>query len=70
MRGKDYDHQLPGPLVPKAPPQYGAIRQTGCAIHVHDEAADRPADVFDGTTTVFSGREHGSFLLLPVIPAA
>ncbi|WP_353506654.1 CocE/NonD family hydrolase [Variovorax flavidus] len=70
VAGEDYDHQLPGPLVPKAPPQYGAIRQTGCAIHVHDEAADRPADVFDGTTTVFSGGGHGSFLLLPVIPAA
>ena len=69
VAGEDYDHQLPGPLVPKAPPQYGGIRQTGCAIHVHDEAADRPADVFDGSTTVFTGAGHASYLLLPVIPA-
>lgn len=66
--GQDYDHGLPGPLVPKAPPQYGGIRQTGCAIHVHDEAEDRPAAIFDGETTVYTGGRHGSFLLLPVIP--
>lgn len=68
--GQDYDHQLPGPLVPKAPPQYGGIRQTGCAIHVHDEPGDRPPEVFDGTTTIHTGGAHASHLLLPVIPAA
>ena len=67
--GQDYDHQLPGPLVPKAPPQYGGIRQTGCAIHVHDEATDRPAEVFDGTTTLYTGGAHAAYLLLPVVPA-
>lgn len=66
--GQDYDHELPGPLVPKAPPQYGGIRQTGCSIHVHDEAEDRPAEIFDGRTTIYTGGPHGSFLLLPVIP--
>lgn len=70
VAGQDYDHQLPGPLVPKAPPQYGGIRQTGCSIHVHDEAGDRPPEVFDGTTTVHTGGAHASFLLLPIIPAA
>ena len=68
--GQDYDHQLPGPLVPRAPPQYGGIRQTGCAIHVHDLAEDRPAAVFDGTTTLHTGAAHAAFLLLPVIPPA
>ncbi|HEY8360004.1 MAG TPA: CocE/NonD family hydrolase C-terminal non-catalytic domain-containing protein, partial [Ramlibacter sp.] len=69
VAGQDYDHQLPGPLVPKAPPQYGGIRQTGCAIHVHDDAADRPPEVFDGTTTLHTGGRYASYLLLPVIPA-
>ncbi|TWO73252.1 CocE/NonD family hydrolase [Caenimonas sedimenti] len=68
--GEDYDHQLPGPLVPKAPPQYGGIRQTGCSIHVHDVSGDRPPEVFDGTATLYTGGKHASFLLLPVIPAA
>ncbi len=68
VAGQDYDHQLPGPLIPKAPPQYGGIRQTGCSIHVHDEAGDRPPAVFDGTTTLYTGGSRQSYLLLPVIP--
>ncbi|MDN4592183.1 peptidase S15 [Xenophilus aerolatus] len=66
--GQDYDHELPGPLVPKAPPQYGGIRQTGCAIHVHDDADDRPPALFDGTTTLHTGGVHASYLLLPIVP--
>lgn len=66
--GQDYDHQLPGP-VPHAPPQYGGIRQTGCAIHVHDDARDRPPEVYNGTTTLYTGGKYASHVLLPVIPA-
>jgi uncharacterized protein len=68
VAGQDYDHQLPGPLVPKAPPQYGGIRQTGCAILVHDVPADRPGEIFDGTTTLHTGGDQASYLLLPLIP--
>lgn len=69
VAGQDYDHQLPGPLIPKAPPGYGDIRLGGCAIHVHDDGTDdRPASVFDGTTTVHTGGAHASYLLLPVVP--
>lgn len=69
--GQDFDHQLPGPLVPKAPPMYGDIRMTGCAIHVHDDPEDRPAAVFDGTTTVYTGgTARASSLLLPHIPGS
>ncbi|MGW1424583.1 CocE/NonD family hydrolase [Bradyrhizobium manausense] len=68
--GQDFDHQLPGPLVPSSPPQYGSIRMSGCAIHVHDVAEDRPAEVFDGTTTIYTGGKHTSCLLLPIIPRA
>ena len=68
VAGQDYDHQLPGPLIPRSPPGYGDMRLGGCAIHVHDEAPDRPPAVFDGTTTIYTGGRHASYLLLPVIP--
>jgi uncharacterized protein len=38
-------------------------------IFVHDEPADRPAALFGGTTTLLSGADTPSYLLLPVIPA-
>lgn len=68
VSGQDYDHELPGPLIPKAPPGYGDMRLSGCSIHVHDESNDRPAAVFDGTTTLYTGGERASYLLLPIIP--
>jgi len=70
VAGQDFDHQLPGPLVPNTPPQYGNMRTTGCAIHVHDVEEDRPAAVFDGTTTIHTGGAYASHLLLPIIPRA
>lgn len=68
ISGQDYDHELPGPLIPKAPPGYGDMRLSGCSIHVHDESADRPPAVFDGTTTVYTGGERASYVLLPIVP--
>jgi uncharacterized protein len=35
---------------------------------VHTDPADRPAEVFDGTTTLVSGPDTQSYLLLPRIP--
>jgi hypothetical protein len=37
---------------------------------LHDEPADRPADIFGGVTTLYSGGDHASYLLLPIIPKA
>lgn len=66
--GQDFDHGLPGPTVPIAPPQYGRLRMTGCAIHVHDVEDDRPASIFDGMTTIHTGGKYASVVVLPIIP--
>ncbi|WP_316575784.1 CocE/NonD family hydrolase [Nocardia canadensis] len=64
ISGRDF--QIPGdgpwPVV------YG-IEQRGNGVFVHDDPDDRPAGVFDGTTTLHTGPGAGSSLLLPVIPA-
>jgi predicted acyl esterase len=41
---------------------------TGCGPFLHDDPADRPPEVFGGEVTVHTGPDHGSFLLIPVIP--
>ena len=41
----------------------------GCGPFLHDDARDRPAEIFAGTTTVHLGPQHSNFLLLPIIPA-
>jgi hypothetical protein len=41
----------------------------GHGMFLHNDPDDRPASVFGGTTLV-SGPQHPSHLLLPVIPRA
>ncbi|KAI7977242.1 hypothetical protein EIK77_000006 [Talaromyces pinophilus] len=59
--GKDFERPLP----PDAPTGEWVARGSGPWLHNHPE--DRPADVFGGTTTIYTGGATGSFLLLPVI---
>jgi predicted acyl esterase len=40
----------------------------GSGPFLHDDPRDRPAELFAGTTTVHTGGDHPSSLLLPVIP--
>jgi hypothetical protein len=35
----------------------------------HNDASDRPRDVFAGTVTLHAGGGRESYLLVPVIPA-
>lgn len=63
VAGEDFDHGLPGPM----PRTYGGIVMRGCSLHLHDDPQDRPAHVFDGVTTVYTGGNHASYLLLPII---
>ncbi|AKS36570.1 peptidase S15 [Mycolicibacterium goodii] len=63
IAGHDFDHGLPSPL----PALYG-IEQRGSSVYLHNDPADRPADVFAGRTTVFTGGEYDSHILLPVVP--
>lgn len=59
--GKDFERPLPH----DAPTGEWVARGSGPWLHNHPE--DRPADVFGGTTTIYTGGATGSFLLLPVI---
>ena len=40
----------------------------GSGPWLHDDASDRPASIFGGTTTIHTARGRESFLLLPIIP--
>jgi hypothetical protein len=64
VQGRDFQLPGDGPW----PIAFG-ITMRGNGIFVHTEAADRPADIFGGQTTLISGGACPSYLLLPVIPA-
>jgi uncharacterized protein len=40
----------------------------GCGPFLHDDARDRPAVVFGGTTTLHFGPDRQAYILVPVIP--
>jgi len=40
----------------------------GSGPFLHTDPEDRPTAVFGGRTTIHTGRVHGSYVLLPVIP--
>lgn len=65
ISGQDFDHRLPEPL----PAMWGKPMR-GCSIHLHDVESDRPQRVFGGTTTIHTGGEFSSSLLLPVIQSS
>ncbi|MCC7105095.1 MAG: CocE/NonD family hydrolase [Chloroflexi bacterium] len=64
VRGKDYEYT--GPLSDFAKSFHYASR--GCGPFLHDDAQDRPADVFGGKVTIYTGDHHQSYLLLPIVP--
>ena len=39
----------------------------GSGPWLHDDPRDRPADIFGGTTTLYTGPGREAYLLLPVI---
>jgi predicted acyl esterase len=60
--GRDFELAGDGPW-----PQYGGTPMRGCGTFLHGDAADRPADIYGGSTTL-SSDAGGSYLLLPVMP--
>ncbi|HEY0686103.1 MAG TPA: CocE/NonD family hydrolase [Steroidobacter sp.] len=62
VSGHDFDHGLPEPM-----PQIYGVSQRGSSVMLHDEPLDRPAEIYGGTTTIYTGAEHSSYLLLPII---
>ncbi|MFE3252858.1 CocE/NonD family hydrolase [Streptomyces sp. NPDC059209] len=65
VRGRDYVY--PGPSA-----RLSNLKNdlTGCGPFLHNDDGDRVAGTYDGRTTVHTGGDHASYLLLPVIPAA
>ncbi|MFC8077092.1 CocE/NonD family hydrolase [Streptomyces sp. NPDC057307] len=63
IRGKDYVY--PGPSA-----RLSNLKNdlTGCGPFLHNDDHDRVAGTYDGRTTVHTGGDHASYLLLPVIP--
>jgi predicted acyl esterase len=63
VQGRDFEFPGDGPW----PSIYG-VPMKGHGMFVHVDSHDRPADIFGGTTTLISGPDHPSYLLLPFIP--
>lgn len=63
ISGKDFERPRP----PDQPHEAWVSRGSGPWLHTH--AADRPKDVFGGSTTIFTGGKTPSYILLPIIGA-
>ncbi len=65
VRGKDYEY------AKAAGERMSNFKNElrGCGPFLHDDALDRPAAVFGGTTTLHFTAESQSYLLLPIIPS-
>ncbi len=64
IRGKDYVY--PGPSGGKLSNFKNEL--TGCGPFLHDDAVDRPSNVFSGITTLHFGGARKPYVLLPIIP--
>ena len=63
VRGKDYEHPGEGARLASF-----VNEMRGCGPFLHNDPRDRPADIFGGTTTIYSGGNQLSYVLLPIIP--
>jgi uncharacterized protein len=64
VRGKDYEY--PGSSGGRIASFKNELR--GCGPFLHDDASDRPTEIFAGKTTLHVGRDRSSYLLLPLVP--
>jgi predicted acyl esterase len=62
--GRDFEWPGDGPW----PEFYPGVPMRGNGVFLHDDARDRPAELFAGTTTLVSGGDQPSSVLLPIIP--
>ena len=63
VQGRDFEFPGDEPW----PTTYG-VEMKGHGMFLHRDPDDRPANVSGGTTTLWSGPQHPSHLLLPVVP--
>lgn len=62
ITGRDFEYPADGPV----PEVYGVPMQ-GHGMFIHNDPNDRPAETFDGALTVWSDKDHPSWVLLPII---
>jgi predicted acyl esterase len=64
VQGKDYERQASETI------HRGQFRLvvSGSGHFLHNNPDDRPASVFGGKTTIYTGGDRGSYVLLPIIP--
>ncbi len=63
--GKDYEYEGE---IKEASRQIHRYPSKGCGPFLHEDPKDRPADIYGGKVTVYTGGDNESYLLLPVIP--
>jgi predicted acyl esterase len=66
IRGKDYEYA--GESGGRLSNFKNELK--GCGPFLHDDPRDRPADTFNGTSTLHSDPDNPAFVLLPIIPSA
>jgi predicted acyl esterase len=64
VRGNDYEY--PGDATGEGGTIEGSF--DGVGPFTHDDPRDRPADVYGGNVTVYTGPDHPSSVLFPVVP--
>jgi hypothetical protein len=62
IQGRDYQY---GNEIAKV----GWFTMTGVGPFKHDDAVDRPAEVFDNRVKLHAGGDRGAYVLLPIVPA-
>ena len=65
VSGKDFERKKT-----RDEEQFRGIPMRGSGPFLHNNPDDRPAEIFGGKTTIYSGQNKGSYLLLPIIPGA
>ena len=63
--GKDYEYE--GEINEESR-KFHRYPSKGCGPFLHAISSDRPADIYGGNVTIYTGGDHPSYLLLPVIP--
>jgi predicted acyl esterase len=64
IQGKDFQRTPNG-----TEEQFRGVPMRGSGPFLHNSPDDRPIEIFAGKTTVYTGGDRNSFLLLPIIPA-
>jgi predicted acyl esterase len=67
VRGRDYEFPPAVEAATKSSAAGWLPPQLGCGPFLHDDERDRPREIFGGKVTVYTGPEHPSHLLVPVV---